>query len=618
MTVDTSLSVTGLDFETIRANLRNYMAARPEFADYDFEDSALGTLLDLLAYNTYYMGYYANMAANEGFLDTAQLYESVASHAKVLGYLPYSNQGPTANVKISYTLPVANSTLRAITINKNTKFKSTVNGVVYSFVTPKAYTVSANSTNGFTSYLDLVEGTLLVHRYLYTTANTSFVVPNISADTRSFDVTVTTSGNTQTYLQASDLLTSNSSSKIYFIEPDRGGKYKISFGDGYVGKQPAYNSTVSLTYRVSNGSRSNGARTFTAIGSVGGYSTFTLSTIDAATGGASRESIESIRSNAPRAYEAQNRAVTINDYSSIILKNNTDLKAVSTWGGEDNDPPIYGKIYISVIPSEGTLISTDRKNRIKENIRKYNVQSIGVVIVDPTYLYIVPDVSVRYDPLATTLNAQDIASAVATSIVAYEQTNLNRFGDKFRFSQFLRSVDLSDTSITTSSAVIRGQKRFVASTVSANRYVINFNTSIHHPHDGHVYAVSSSSFTYNELTAYFDDDGYGNLRVYSLIGNERSYINSSIGTVDYSLGTITIDSFLPTATENANSEINITVSLNDPNVSGIRNQIILLSGATISVFNDNTGQRENLQSSVATVGESTTLLQTSSSSSASY
>ena len=618
MAVDTSLNVTGLDFETIRANLRDYIAARPEFSDYDFEDSALGTLLDLLAYNTYYMGYYANMATNEGFLDTAQLYESVVSHAKTLGYLPYSNQGPTANVMISYSSPVANSTLRSITINKNTKFKSTVNGVVYSFVTPKAYMVSANSTNGFRSSIDLVEGTLLVHRYLYTSANTAFVIPNTDADIRSFDVTVTTSGNTQTYLQASDLLISNSSSQIYFIEPDRGGKYKISFADGVVGKKPAFNSTVSVTYRVSNGSRANGARSFTAIGAVGGYSTFTLSTIDIASGGAEREDIESIRSNAPKSYEAQNRAVTINDYTSIILKNNTDLKAVSAWGGEDNSPPVYGKMYISVIPNTGTLISTDRKNRIKEDIRRYNVQSIGVEIVDPTYLYIVPEVSVRYDPLATTLTAQDIASAVATSIVAYEQTTLDRFEGKFRFSQFLRSVDLSDTSITTSSAIIRGQKRFVASTVTANKYVINFNSSIYHPYDGHAFAVSSSAFTLNSLTAYFDDDGYGNLRAYSIVGNERSYINSSIGTVDYALGIVTINSFFPTATENANSEISITVSLNDPNVSSIRNQIILLSGATISVLNDNTGRREVLQSSVATLGESTTLLQTSTSSSASY
>jgi pyrroline-5-carboxylate reductase len=220
--------------------------------------------------------------------------------------------------------------------------------------------------------------------------------------------------------------------------------------------------------------------------------------------------------------------------------------------------------------------------------------------------------------VATTLTAQDIATAVATSIVAYEQTALDRFGGKFRFSQFLRSVDLSDTSITTSSAVIRGQKRFVASTVSANKYVINFNSSIHHPHDGHAYAVSSSSFTLNGLTAYFDDDGYGNLRAYSIVGNERSYINSFIGTVDYSLGIVTINSFLPTATENANSAINMTVSLDDPDVSCIRNQILLLSGATISVLNDNTGRREVLESSVATLGESTTLLQTSTSSSASY
>lgn len=618
MASDTSLNVTGLDFTTIRANLRTYISGKAVFADYDFDDSALGTLLDLLAYNTYYMGYYANMASNEAFIDTAQLYESVVSHAKSLGYLPYSNHGPTANVQITYSLPVANATLRSFIISKNTKFRASVNGVVYSFVTPRSYSVSSNSSNGFRQYIDLVEGTPLIHRYLYTSANTSFVVPNDKADTRSFEVTVTTSGNTQSYLQATDLLASNSSSQVFFIEPDRAGKYKISFGDGYTAKKPDYNSTVALSYRVSNGSRANGARTFTAVSTVGGYSTFTLSTISAASDGAVAESIDSVRKNAPLLYETQNRAVTTSDYQKLLLQQNTDLFAVNVWGGEDNIPPVFGKVYISVIPKSGTLISQDRKRRIKNSIRTYNIQSIGVEIVDPTYLYIVPEVSVRYDPITTTKSASDIASVVAAQIISYEQSTLDRFESKFRFSQFLRKIDDGDKSIVSSSAIIRTQKRFVASTTSKNTYVLNFNSSIYHQYEGIAYVISSSGFTYKGEDAYFDDDGYGNLRIYYLVGKERSYLSDTIGTVDYAKGVVTINSFLPSAVDNSDSEIYVTAAMNNPNISAIRNQIILISGTSINIFNDNTNFREYNTSSVGTLGGSTTLLQTSTSSFTTY
>jgi hypothetical protein len=619
MTVDTSLNITGLDFQTIRSNLRNYIASKPEFSDYDFDDAAIGTLLDLLAYNTYYMGYYANMAANEGFLDTAQLYESVVSHAKLLGYLPTSAVGPTANVKIIYSAPIANSTVAAITISKNTQFKSTVNGVSYTFVTPKSYTITANSSNIFSGYVDLVEGLPLTHLYLYSPANTSFVLPNQLIDSRSVGVTVTTSGNTQNYSQATNLLSANSSSQIFFLEGDRGGKYKVAFGDGVIGKAPAAGSVVSVSYRVCNSTRANGARNFTAVGTVGGYSTFTLSTLSSAAGGAGPESIESIRYNAPRNYETQNRAVTTNDYRSIVLRNNPDLKSVSVWGGEENDPPIYGKVYISVVPNTGTLISSDRKSRIITDLRQYNIQSIGAEIVDPTYLYIIPTVGVRYDPLATTKSASEIAAAVATKIISYESTELDRFDGRFRYSQFLKNIDLSDTSITTSSAVIRAAKRFVASTSNKTSYVIRFNAAIYHPYDGNAYAVSSSAFTYGGLTSYFDDDGYGNLRIYHLDSTgARAYAETNIGTVDYTRGIIQISAFLPSATALNNSEIQIIVSVNDQNVEPIRNQVLLISGSTITVYNDNTGALEYAQSTVGTLGNTTTLLQSLTSSIASY
>jgi hypothetical protein len=607
MAANSAITVAGLDFDTIRLNLRNFMAGKPDFSDFDFEDSAIGTLLDLLAYNTYYSAFYANMAANEAFLDTAQIYDNVVSRAKMLGYLPTSARGPTANVRVSFTVP-ANSTFRTINIAKNTQFRAVVNGVSYTFVTPQSYPITANSSNRFNGFIQITEGVPLTHRFLFSASNTSFILPNANTDTSSITVAVTTSGNTQTYIQASDLRTVNSTSKVFFIEPDRNKLFKISFGDNILGRKPVFNSTVAVSYRATNGVRANGANNFTAIGTVGGQSSFTLTTAERATGGAEIESIESIRFNAPRLYETQNRAVTKEDYKRIILRDNPDLSAVNVWGGEENDPPIFGKVYACVKPSIGTLVSTNRKERIKLEIKSYNVQSIDLEIVDPTFLYVVPTTIVRYDPLLTTLQPSEIAVRIANKIIAYESSNLNRFDGKFRYSRFLDSIDSAEASIVSSTAKIEAQKKFLPSITQSNTYRISFNRMIYHPSDGYRTATSSTSFILNGLTSFFDDDGNGNIRAYYVSQGKRNYIKN-IGTIDYVNGLITLNSFQPTSV--VSGEIDIRVELDDYNISPVRNQILLIAGAKITLINDNTGAIDARLETVSTVGNSATLGATS-------
>jgi hypothetical protein len=607
MAANSAITVTGLDFDTIRLNLRNFIAGKPDFSDFDFEDSAIGTLIDLLAYNTYYNAFYANMAANEGFLDTAQIYDNVVSRAKMLGYLPTSSRGPTANVRVSFTTP-ANSTFRTINIAKNTQFSATVNGVSYTFVTPQSYPITANSSNRFNGFIQITEGVPLTHRFLFSAANTAFVLPNANTDTSSITVSVTTSGNTLTYAQASDLRTVNSTSRVFFIEPDRNKLYKISFGDNVLGKKPAFNSTVAVSYRVTNGTRANGANNFTAVSTVGGQSSFTLTTVERATGGAEIESIESIRFNAPRLYETQNRAVTREDYKRIILRDNPDLSAVNVWGGEENDPPIFGKVYACVKPKLGTLVSTNRKERIKQSIKPYNVQSIDLEIVDPTYLYVVPTLVVRYDPLLTTLQPSEIAVRIANKVIAYESTNLNRFEGKFRYSRFLDSIDSSEDSIVSSTAKIEAQKKFLPSITQSNTYRISFNRMIYHPSDGYQTATSSTSFILNGFTSFLDDDGNGNVRAYYVSQGTRTYIKN-VGTIDYKTGLITLNAFQPTSV--TTDEIDVRVELDDYNVTPIRNQILLIAGAKITLINDNTGSIDARLDSVSTVGNSATLGATS-------
>jgi hypothetical protein len=620
MATNTDLVVTGLDFDTIRANLRTYIASKPEFTDYDFNDSALGTLLDLLAYNTYMNAFYANMATNESFLDTAQQYDSVVSHAKTLGYFPTSARGSTANVQLIFTSSIANNTFRSIRVPKNTQFTATVNGTSYTFVTPQTYTITANSSGGFADYVNIKEGIPLTHRYVFNrTSNTSFVLPNENVDTTSITVSVTTSGNVQTYVPADDLMTSNSSSQIFFIEADRQKKYKISFGDGVLGKLPATASIVTVNYRVCNGIAPNGANSFSLSNTtIDGQSDITIVPVGRASGGAEIESIESLRLNAPRAYETQNRTVTSQDYERIVLKQNPDIQAISVWGGEENDPPIYGKVFVAAKPRNSTVFSLNRKAEIIADIKKYNVQSIDVEMVDPSYLYIVPEVTVRYDASATNLTPGELASAVAARVISFETNNLSNFNKSFRYSRFLDWLDGTDDSIRTTNANIRLRKMFVPSTTVASNHTITFNTALQklgpaelisgvsrHPGYG---AVTSSSFTYGTNESFFDDNGFGTLRVYyrSLAGRlGRIYTNYNAGTIDYENGIVNINSF--SASAYSGSGISVFVSPYSPNITPVRNQILLISQTRIDIVNDKTNQTVATASNIDTIGQTATI-----------
>jgi hypothetical protein len=621
MAINTDLVVSGLDFDVIRANLRNYIATKPEFSDYDFADSAMGTLLDLLAYNTYYNAFYANMAANESFIDTAQLYDSVVSHAKKLGYTPTSARSSSANVQMIFTLSTANATFRSIRVPKNTRFTTVVNGTSYNFVTPQTYTITANSTNGFADYITIVEGTPLTHRYVFNrTSNTSFVLPNYNVDTTSITVSVNESGNNQTYILADDINDVSADSKVFFVEAERDKKFKVSFGDGYIGKQPATSSVVTVSYRVCNAEAPNGANNFTLInGTIDGQGGINVVNIGRSSGGASIEDIESIRFNAPRTFETQNRTVTARDYNQLLLQQNPDISAISVWGGEENSPPIYGKVFICAKPKNGTTFSQNRKAEIVSNIRKYNVQSIDIEVVDPTYLYIVPFLNVRYDSRLTTKTPGELAADVANRIIAFESEYLSRFDRSFRYSRFLDYVDGSDSSIVTTAADIRLRKTFQPSTISVGSYTLNFNNPIQrlgaattisgvsrHPGYG---SLTSSSFTYVDKKSYLDDNGFGVLRTYyqdpaGRLG--RVYTQYSTGTVDYDNGVVQINEFLPSAIEG--NEVSVIVSPLSPNIKPIRNQILLMAQSVVNIIDDNTGKTVATASNIETIGQTATIL----------
>jgi hypothetical protein len=608
MAANTILTVTGLSFDQIRSNLRNYMASRSTFKDLDFADSAIGSLLDLLAYNSYMLSFYVNMSTNEGFLDTAQLYDSVISRAKAIGYVPISARGPSANVRITFSA-TANSSVRSLQIAKNTQFTTSVNGASYIYVTPQSYTIPASNTNGFTGYITLTEGIPLTHRWTYSAANTYLTIPNANTDLSSIAVTVTTSGNTVTWIKANDIFTVGGTTPAFFVDADRGNRYRVSFGDGYLGAKPVSGSTVAVSYRVCSAAKTNGANTFTASGAVAGQTSFSLFTVERASGGSEQEPIESVRFNAPRAYETQNRAVTAEDYRRILLRENPDLQGVNVWGGEENIPPIYGKVYIAVKPNSGTTIGTTRKEQLRGLLRRFNVQSIDTEFVDAGFLYLTPDVVVNYNPTIATGSGSDLAAICSTAIANYESTYLNRFDGKFRASKFLEAVDRSDRAIVGSALFLKLSKRFTPSVTVAATYTFMFNHAFTHPKDGYLYVLTSSAFTYANTTCYLDDDGYGAVRIYyPNADGTRTYVNTSAGSVNYTTGQVDLIDFAPTAIVGTEMTITGEPASADYNVSPVRNQILLLRDATVSLVNDTTGLREVNKWAITTLGTSATVL----------
>ena len=604
MSANSTIRVTDLNFNQIKNNLRSFLRAKPEFTDYDFEGSGLSNLIDLLAYNTYQQSVYVNMVGNEMFLDSAQIRNNVVARAKMLGYTPTSARGSQATLAITVT-PSTNVT--SVTVASNTLFTSTLDGIQYKFTTDKPYVLL--QSQGYNSNTVIIkEGEPITQRFTVDTSSAQrFVLDNNNVDTTSIKVSVqTSSANTSrvTRTEATNIVDVQANSQVYFIQENEDGKYELLFGDGILGKAVDNDNIIIVDYRVVNGSVTNGANNFVAPASIGGQSTFTVSVANNASIGANAEGTASIKFNAPKSFQRQNRAVIKNDYARTILAEAPDIEAVSVWGGEENDPPIYGKVYIAAKPSGGNLLSDQRKAELVTLLQSKNVVTISPTFVDATYLYVVPSIVVRYNVASTTLVAGQISDKVATAVVNFETASLTLFDKKFRESQFIADIVAADPSIVGTNITYRMMKRFTPNTDKVTSYSIAFNNGIHNPHPGHSGAVASTSFSFQGQTCFLDDDGYGTLRIYYLDSqNNRTYLNTSAGTVNYSSGLCVIQSVL--ITSSTTIEVSVKPAIND--ISPTRNMLLLISKASIDVVNDSTGVVESRVSNVTTAGTTETI-----------
>ena len=481
---NTNIKVTDLDFSSIKSNFITYLQSQDTFKDYNFNGSSLSVLLDVLAYNTQYNAYYLNMVANEMFLDSALQRSSVVSQAKVLDYTPKSAIAPTSYIK----LVISGATTTTFTLPKFTSFQSgAINGVNYNFVTTDSTTVPVVSGVATFDNIELKQGIPTTQSFTVnstTNPTYTFELPDPNIDTTTLRIIVQqSSSNTSydTYFPASDYLALDGNSLVYFLQESLNGNYQVYFGDGILGKQLSDNNIVIASYISTKGSAGAGANTYVLMSNLGGFSTSTITPLLAATQGGSKESIASIKYQAPKSYAAQNRAVSKEDYISILQANQLGISfdAVNVWGGESNNPPVYGQVFIALKPTGGYTLTDSQKQRlIKDVIQPVSVLTVEPTIVNPDYTYVKITTNVLYDPKKTSLTSGGISAVIKTAINNFVSSTLNTFNSTFSVSDLIRAIQIADPSIITNEVSIQLQKKFYPTLQTPTTYNFYFNVPI--------------------------------------------------------------------------------------------------------------------------------------------
>lgn len=479
------LTITDIEFESIKANLKEFMRTRDTFKDYDFEGSALSQLIGLLAYNTYYNSFYTNMTANELFLDSAQVRNSLLSHAKSLNYTPVSRRAPVAIVRLTVTPPSGN-TQSILTLDRFREFQSgAIDGVNHTFVTTQAYSVYKEQGVFPFPYVELRAGTPQVLTFVYDALSNPkafFELPDDTIDTSTLLVIVQASGtntSSEVFTLSTDITQSDANTAVFYLSTTTSNKYQVSFGDHRVSKGLTNDNIVYVSYLSTDGEQANRANSF-ATGAIGGFSNVSIASVSAASGGAEREGDESIRRQAPLSYTAQQRAVTRKDYETLLKSRYPDIQSIFVWGGEDNIPPVYGKVFVSIAPKEGVILNQAEKARIVADILDpISIVTVTPELVDPDYVFMKFEVNAEVDGKKTTLTSAQIGASIWEAITGYADTTLNQFGAIFTISQLGSAVDQSLPAIIGSSTSIRLEKRFTPVLNVATTYEIKFNTPLH-------------------------------------------------------------------------------------------------------------------------------------------
>ncbi len=561
------INVTELDFDNIKSNLKTFLSGQTEFQDYDFEGSAMSVLLDVLAYNTHYNALYNNMAINEMFLDSARKRNSIVSLSKMLGYTPRSAMCAKAIVTVNVS--TGTSSPSAVSIPAYQEFTTTIDGKQYTFYNTGSATATI-SDGGYTfPDLEITEGKPLNYKYTVSDGM-RYIIPNANVDIRTLKIRVQENASSsvyETWSNMDSIVNATSVTKAFWVKEIDDGLYEVNFGDGNIGRALATGNVVHMDYFVSSLEAANGARTFSYNGAtILGRAQVSVTTTGIASNGADKESNDSIRFNAPKFYAAQNRCVTPDDYKALIYANVPEAKSVSVWGGEDNNPPVYGKTFICIKPRDATKLTTVQKAAINSSIlSNRNVVSVIPELVDPEYINIALNIAVYYNEQETTKTAAEIATLVRQTVVAYNDSDLQTFDGVFRFSKLSKLIDETDPAIVNNIMTVLLRRKLTPRYNVSAQYLLNIINPIYYS------GVAEESFKStgfyiagSDQIHYLDDDGVRYVRLYRLGTNAtKIVVNDQIGTIDYAKGIVDIKNLNITALADVDFELSIAPQSND-------------------------------------------------------
>jgi hypothetical protein len=539
--------ISELDFNRIKSQLKTFLQGQAQFADYDYDGSNMSVVLDVLAYNTFQNSFYTNMALGEMFLDSAQLRDSVVSHAKELNYLPRSYRSSNAKVTLTFT-PSDNPAF--ITIPKYTKFTTNVDGKSYTFSTDQVYTITPNSGVYSVSDVSLYEGRI-EKEYYDVTASTKYLISNKRVDTDSIVVNVYASSaagaEVTAYTLKPNLFDVGSSDNVFYIQPAELNRYELEFGNDVFGREPKTGEVVEVIYRISSGATPNGATTFSPTATIQGY-TATVTTTTNSSSGAEEETLDSIKFYAPKSIQIQDRAVTESDYENLLKNKFSEIQAVSVQGGEELVPPQYGKVMVHVDIQNSDGVSENAKEKYKKFLKERTPLAIDPVVLSPEFLFVAVDTTVYHNTKISDATEAAIEALVRTSIGSYNTAYLADFKKNVRQSRIARFVDDTADSIVSNDTELRMIIDFIPVVSSASSITADFSNPLRRDHpitagddiNSHTPAVKTSNFVFETQTAYIQDNSDGILEVITTTVDGFKVLNGDIGTVDYTTGRVVI------------------------------------------------------------------------------
>ena len=607
-----NIKVTELDFDILKENLKDFLRGQEEFQDYDFEGSGLQILLDILSANTHYNAIYQNMIANEMFLDSAVLRESVVSRAKALGYVPSSIKAAEVEVTLRLVETEAtNKQISSVALPAFSTFSASKDGVVYIFQNTEGHTLSDSGEvdgGGRIIYSDtftIKQGVGIEQNFtvnFQSNPDQRFIIDNLNVDTTSLIVSVNEDPQNVEATYSISTLADNvvevgSNDNVYWINENESGKYELYFGNGRIGKKLVDGSAIKIQYLTTSGSQGNSIDTgYTFSDTVtithpdtttSDYVLYDISRTSASFGGSDKETIEEVRFTSPKYYEMQNRSVTALDYKYLVQKKYQNIDSIKVWGGEDNDPVYYGRVFISLKPKTGFFITeTAKKNIINDIIKEYNVVTIDAEIVEPTFTFIELTTEVKYNLREVPQGEEYLKNLVLGSVSTFNEDNLGKFDSYFRFSKLIAKIDSTSEAIKSNISSVKVKNRLVPTLGVSSSYVSKFNSELTPG------SLESSQFTHDGyINSFLEDDSNGNIKISSYAGAVKVTVKNNIGTIDYISGSISLTGFSPTEINSGETYIDLKIIPKSSDLSPLRNQILTIDESSINISMNNISEQ---------------------------